>query len=443
MASRPWRGSVQDLLHQSFSKVGNKIAAQINEWAEIQKLDARFSVPVEPFPTEIRSPLRWDLNEANWSKRLNIFDPEQSFRRYFVKTPSVLRVYQDRDHRRVLDFEVVKQTPPPLTSKDPRQPDFPLRGLRIAIDPGHIGSPLWDRRDGKYVQDRRGRMLSEGTMALQTALMLEQELQLLGAEVLLTRRGFQPVFQGGAYETFPLRGFAEDEFRASRLSDWFLHLLNGTSSAGLFSAMGGHANVRRIFQDGIWARYRYFFSRADLQARADVINRFQPDYTMIIHFDIDASASGGHGLNPQNYNSTKAFVPGHFEFAEVGTRAERAQLVRGLVQSASWEGSVKFSRAITHSISARLGIPLDRSHPAFVTPIEPGVFARNLGLLRRLEVTSPVTFLECLFYNGPTEFEKLVAKDHTMMVDGVRTSYSTRLKSLVEAIRDGLLAYQP
>ncbi|MBX9767920.1 MAG: hypothetical protein K2X47_11665, partial [Bdellovibrionales bacterium] len=133
----------------------------------------------------------------------------------------------------------------------------------------------------------------------------------------------------------------------------------------------------------------------------------------------------------------------HFQFSEVSTRAERAQLARGLVQGALWEKSVRLSRLVTHSISSRLGIPLDKGHPDFVTQIEPGVFARNLGLLRRLEGPGPVTFLECLFYNGPTEFEKMAPQDFSIMIDGTKTYYSARLKSLVEAIRDGLIAYRP
>lgn len=440
---RPWRLDPQFSLQQSFSARATP-AATSKEFGDLQKLDAAFGVPMESYPLELNNPPIWDLAEKNWSARLKIFDPDSSFRRFAVKNPNTLRVFQDRDQRTVPDFEIRGGAPAilPLPRTTPPN-NRPLEGIRIALDPGHIGSQLWDKRDGKYVQDKRGRYLSEGTMALQVALLLEPELRALGADVLITHRDFRPVFQGGSYERFPLENYALEEFRSSRLSDWFLKLLTTFSPVDMIPAARAHPNIQRIFRNGIWARYRYFFQRADLQARANVINAFKPDLTVIIHFDIDGAPGVGHGLNPQNYNSTKAFIPGHFQFSEVSTRAQRAQLARGLVQGSLWEKSVRLSRTVTHSISRKLGIPLDKGNPDFVTQIEPGVFARNLGLLRSLEGPGPVTFLECLFYNGPTEFEKMVAQDFAITIDGIKTYYSHRLKSLVEAIRDGLISYQP
>jgi N-acetylmuramoyl-L-alanine amidase len=450
---RPWRENLSSLFEQRFSG-RDKILASPKEFSEIQRLDGAFSVSSEVYPQELAGPVRWDLPDQEWNQRLRIFDPDASFRRFLTRSSTGILVYQDRDYRVVPDFQINKLILPPLqhltamaaaalhnTSLAPKR--GPLAGIRIALDPGHIGSALWDLRDGKYIKDRQGRLLSEGVMALQTALLLESELIALGADVFLTRRSFVPVFQSETYEKFDLRPFANEEFQSSRLEDWFLKLLMTVSPANLIGASRNDPNVRRIFKDGTWARYRYFFQRAELQERAAAINAFHPDLTVIIHFDVDVPSNGSHGLNPQNYNSTKAFVPGHFLFSEVSSRAERAQLARGLVQSTIWENSVRLSRNITHSISQRLAIPLDKGQPSFVTAIEPGVFARNLGLLRRLSGPGAAAYLECLFYNGPAEFEKLVHKDFALDIDGTRTFYSQRLKSLVEAIRDGLLAYRP
>ncbi|MBX9768733.1 MAG: hypothetical protein K2X47_15780, partial [Bdellovibrionales bacterium] len=220
---RHWRSS-PSLTQQVFRGRGDLPAAS-SELQDIRKLDIAFGVPLEPPPLEIPSGESWDLSDVDWAKRFRIFDPQKSFQRYMIRSPNSLSVFQDRDHRTVPDFQILKS--PATYSTKPALPKtrLPLAGLRIAIDPGHIGSTLWDRRDGKYVQDRRGRVLSEATLALQVALLLEQQLLDLGASVLLTHRKFEPVFRGGSYEKFPLRPFAEVEFRSSRLSEWFLSLL--------------------------------------------------------------------------------------------------------------------------------------------------------------------------------------------------------------------------
>src|SRR5262249_39621179 len=75
-----------------------------------------------------------------------------------------------------------------------------LHGMRIALDPGHIGGEPWDERSGKYVQAADGSRLSEGVMALELALLLEKELRAAGAEVYIDR-DFSPVTSVG-FEDF-------------------------------------------------------------------------------------------------------------------------------------------------------------------------------------------------------------------------------------------------
>src|SRR5690606_25904835 len=68
----------------------------------------------------------------------------------------------------------------------------PLQGLRIAIDPGHIGGKwvTWD--DRHFLLGKDTIPVKEGEMTLIVARVLERDLTLLGATVHLTRESNNP-----------------------------------------------------------------------------------------------------------------------------------------------------------------------------------------------------------------------------------------------------------
>lgn len=69
----------------------------------------------------------------------------------------------------------------------------PLEGVCIAIDPGHIGGK-WVTWDDRYFTIGRDTIkVREGEMVLAVAKILQRDLSLLGATVLLTRNGNYPV----------------------------------------------------------------------------------------------------------------------------------------------------------------------------------------------------------------------------------------------------------
>src|SRR5262249_23501803 len=145
------------------------------------------------------------------------------------------------DAKKVSDFDV-KFLPASGSAVEPafvahlrdarsNPPSAPLRGLRVALDPGHMGGDRWDALTGKYTIDHQGGKLAEGVLTLQTAILLEQELTALGAQVMITRRGFHPVSHLN-FDTFPLHDLERIDLRESTLFAWFTRLLSaGTGSA--------------------------------------------------------------------------------------------------------------------------------------------------------------------------------------------------------------------
>jgi hypothetical protein len=69
--------------------------------------------------------------------------------------------------------------------------------------------------------------------------------------------------------------------------------------------------------------------------------------------------------------------------------------------------------------------------------IEPGIYARNLYILRKLtpHITS---YIECLYYNFPDEFYELSKEEQSMMIDGKKYFYSNRLNLIANSLTVGI-----
>lgn len=410
-----------------------------------------FQVPEEEPSTPLLQDLARTQSAYGMSKLLPFLDPKGHWSRFSQVDAStdVLRGFQDRDSKWYVDFDVALLTKgDELNSRSDlverlqkvalNPPSLPLQGLKVALDPGHMGGEEWDKLTGKYVRDRAGHRLSEGLMALQTALLLEKEFTALGAEVMLTRRGLEPVTPI-PYSRLNLREFGRVELRQSALSDWFRSLLlSGAPGPELYRAFENSRDVRRLFSED--ARSRYFILRADLDARSNMIQMFNPDVTLIIHYDSMDPANDPNGLNPNGYVRTKAYVAGAFEDEEFASREDRRYFARHLLNPHAFEASVRLSRNVVHSIRSRMKIELDPAGGAMAKQVEGGVFSRNLALTRKLNGHA-LSYLECLHYNAPKEFAAFRQVKHPLMIEGVNHPYSDRLLQVVHSIRDGVVGF--
>jgi N-acetylmuramoyl-L-alanine amidase len=409
---------------------------------------AHFGVPAE---TDSQ-PGAWGLDglQTNAGARtiLPYLDPSSQFSRYWRLGADSLSCFQDRDAMSVADYEVR------LTDRRPGAPrtEFlahllqaaenpssqALAGLRIALDPGHMGGDLWDARTGKYVHDAAGNKVSEGVIALQTALVLEQELRALGAEVMVTRRDLAPV-DSQPYESLDVNEGARTELRRDSLTSWFQNLLQaGSPGSALNRAFDRSSAVRRLFSES--SRINYFLS-ADLVARAEAIQAFHPDITLILHYDVLPTSGDGLGVNPRAPSLTKGYVAGAFLPTEFSTRDARLSFAQHLLNPEAWEQSIALGRSVLGSLHSELGLGYDsQGGPGGPVSIEPGVYARNLGLTRMIQGHA-LFYLETLYYNSPREFAAFRNVTHPLWVNGRNLPYSDRVLEVVGAIRDGVVGF--
>lgn len=413
-----------------------------------------FRVPDEKDYSETLQRVQSLQTWSGLKKRLEYFDLNQSFFRLskIDHQKNKIDVFRDIDSRQVLDFSVLlrpENTPIPwfslnehLKAAKHNPKTLPLRGIKIAIDPGHMGGVYWDLLTGKYIRDAKtNRTLSEGVLNLQTSILLAQRLRSRGAEVLLTRTLLNSVTKETA-ESIELQPLQQRELRSKSLMDWFRDLLLvGPAGPTLYRAFEKNAEVKDLFSDHLNNRTKYLISREDLGARVKKIREFEPDVTLVIHFDTSVVSGDSNGVSDRPRDGTKAYVPGAFLTSDYSTRESRAEFVEHLLDPIAWSSSVRLSELVTQHISSELGVPFDPYGGSdYVKKVAPGVYTRNLYVTSRLPRTA-LCYLESFYYNDPKEFEMLLKTDQVMKIGDQEIPYSHRLVQLSRAIENALIEF--
>lgn len=404
---------------------GNRLAPA-ETFRRTQLIFEHFKVPDEKNYQPELNGVSYTTEPDYLPKLLKFLDPTNQFGRFFTKDARFISSFADRDGLEVPEYRIDGQ----LSLEPDRRKS--LRGMRIALDPGHMGGDVWDSRTGKYVAQGKTKV-SEGVIALQTALLMEARLRALGAEVLITRRSLAPVTTL-AYDKLDVRDYGRRELRLRSLEDWFQSLLGANSEGALPGAFEKSGGVKKAFSEN--ARSDYFAMREDLFARDRKIKEFRPDLTIVIHFDADKASP-----NPKVTNRTRAYVAGAFGKTEFATGESRANFLKHLAKGRQYRRSVVLSEAIVGEIASKLSVPVPSSDVQGSLRVAPGVFARNLALTRIVS-DAPLTFLECLYYGNPAEFSRLARSDGgTLQIDGRPMAYSSRLRDLADAITSGVVKY--
>lgn len=411
----------------------------------------RMGVPAE---ADVQGELRdWSgrQSRSSFEVALSLMDPQGELARYARWDSSRLTVFQDADEKRVHDFEVafapegsVPRFPDPVGLLAQNEADQPLRGLRVALDPGHFGNAI-DDDVGKYVESR-GLRLREGTLTLQACLLTAAKLMALGVrreDILLTRPSAAPATDE-PYDDFPLERYARRELLRQADESWFVSILRRAQGPShLFDLLAGSRALQAIFPDRAreprrWrgARTSYFALDAELGHRARMINAFEPDITVIIHFD----ASTGRLQRRQNH--VKAFVPGNWLPQELGTRDERYSLVRRALDTEGWLRSVRLASAVVRGVSRATGVGLSEAYASDRgRAVAAGIYTRNLALNRLATGTGALVYLEALFYDHTAEFPRLARQTERAAFDGVPFNHSARVEDVADGVVDGVRDY--
>ncbi len=295
-------------------------------------------------------------------------------------------------------------------------PAKPLAGIKIALDPGHLGAG-WAKMEERWFTIGDAPPVLEGEMTLRVARLLADRLRALGATVFMVRDGGEP-----ATDQRP------DDFR---------------EAARAVLAARGVKNPPEDYRDSFdpdrlnslrWEAEHLFF-RADIMARARRVNvEFKPDLALCLHFNAEA---WGDPKTPTlvDKNHFHILINGCYDADELAEDDMRCQMLVKLLHGSHPE-ELAAAEAIAGTVARATGLPpYEYTRPTAVhVGSSPYVWARNLLANRLFEC--PTVYLEPYVMNSPEVFARAQAGDY----DGEREVAGARRPSIFREYADSVAA---
>jgi hypothetical protein len=381
------------------------------------------------------------ITRVEFEKRLNaLYDPFHGLRPLLTITDTEVTVFtspEKKAERYRLKFARTEKDQKDLpcsfravaTIRAQTKEEVPLRGLRLAIDPGHIGGN-WAEIENRAIRyPGQKTKLCEGDLNLITAKLLETRLEELGASVFLTRNSTEPVT-----ETRPET--LRDEAYA-RIREKY------------------PARIRRVASEPLPRQYQMlqpfldevatfiFYRQEEMRARGDIIrHHFQPDLTVVLYINATPSSSRAKLID---VNQNIFFVHGSYLKDEAVDPAQQPRLLYKLLERGS-DIEAEVADHISQAFKQHTGLPPvpygDSTTTRQVIENNLYVVARNLAANR--EYDGPVIVTEPYFMNHRITNARLYAGDYEGTREFGGKPYRSIFREYADSVVDGLLsAYGP
>jgi N-acetylmuramoyl-L-alanine amidase len=295
------------------------------------------------------------------------------------------------------------------TELPPAPADQPLAGLRVAIDPGHIGGK-WAKMEERWMVVGDGTPVREGDMTLLVANLLKPRLEALGAIVSLIRDTHEPVT--------PIR--PDDLLTLARES----------------------ATSDESPQETRKTAERLFYRTAEIHARAQLVNQtLKPDLVLCLHFNADPWGDANH---PTLVDRTHLhlLLNGAYTDDEVALADQRFALLRKLLQRTHEEEAL-VGATVADAFAASTKLPPFLYPPdspnALPVAGHPYLWARNL-LANRL-YDCPVIFMEPYVMNSTIDYPRLQAGDYEGLREVSGKLQPSIFREYCDALTEGLASY--
>ena len=290
------------------------------------------------------------------------------------------------------------------------QPGRPLAGLRIAIDPGHLGG-AFAKMEARWFRIGDSRPVEEGEMTLIVAKLLKQRLEHMGAQVWLTRS------KNGA--TTPLR---PGNLRKAAI--------------GSLQEEQQTITAERLRHE----EERLFYRVGEIRNRASLVNaKIKPDLVLCLHFNAEEWGNPDHPSLTE-VNHLHLILCGALSEQELQHEDERYTMLVKLLGGTHRE-ELGASESVSRSLASATGLPPFVYHGQKAVPASgnPYLWVRNLLANRLFEC--PVVYCEPYVMNSRAVFNRVQQGDYT----GSRTINGVSLPSIyreyADAVAQGLADY--
>lgn len=305
----------------------------------------------------------------------------------------------------------------PASEMGPAREGRPLDGVRVAIDPGHIGG-RWARIEERWFQIGDGAPVREGDMVLIVAGHLRARLEALGAKVLMVRDGLEPITRQRPEDLV-------DEARA-----WLAERGIRITKEGY---SGPHDPAR--FASVRWNAELLFYRVSEIRARADRVNRrLRPDVTVCLHFNAE---DWGDPARPTlvRENHLHLLLNGRYGADELKYDDQRFDMLMRLL-GRCWPEELALSESVARAMAQATGL---RPYTylggnAIRVGSNPYLWIRNL-LANRL-YQCPVVYVEPYVMNSRDAYARIQAGDY----EGLREFGGKQRESIYREYARGVSA---
>ena len=292
----------------------------------------------------------------------------------------------------------------------PMVPDKPLAGLKIALDPGHIGGS-WAKMEERWFQIDNSKPVTEGDMTLKVAKMLVPRLEALGAEVFLTRTKNWPVTSQ----------------RPDKLEQAAVDSLADKKTPATPEAIQDESEL-------------LFYRVSEIRRRGRLVNEhIRPDIVLCLHFNAEA---WGDKDNPKlvEENHLHFLITGALSADELAYEDQRYDMLVKLLNR-SFTEELALTNSLSRSMAKETGLPpyVYRQANAIRVNDNPYIWARNL-LANRL-FACPTVYLEPYVMNSKLVFARIQAGDYSGTRDFGGAMRKSIYREYADGIVTGLLAY--
>ena len=303
------------------------------------------------------------------------------------------------------------------------QRDKPLSGLKIALDPGHLGGK-WAKMEERWFQVGDSRPVQEGDLTLRVARLLATRLRDLGAKVSFVRNDDEPT-----------TAKRPDDFR--ELARKIL-IKNGVPQPRVDVLDSTDPEKEKTIR---WQSEILFYRYSEIRRRAARVNfKLHPDLVLCLHFNAEAWGDPNSPILTDT-NHLHLLVNGSYLAEELEFDDERFEMIRRLLSRAYAE-ELPLVDTIASAMARETGLP-PYTYPTTNSTTKVGssgyVYARNL-LATRL-YRCPVVYCEPYVMNSKDVFDRIQAGDY----EGTRNINGVERKSIfreyADSVADGLVEY--
>src|SRR5438094_10395214 len=214
----------------------------------------------------------------------------------------------------------------------------PLSGLKVALDPGHLGGS-WAKMEERWFQVGDTKPVQEGDLTLQVARLLAPRLRELGARVSFVRNSDEPT-----------TAKRPDDFR--ELARKIL-IKNGVPQP---RADVLDPNDPAKEQTIRWQSEILFYRYSEIRRRTALVNvKLHPDLVLCLHFNAEG---WGDANNPSliDANHLHLLVNGSYLQPELELDDERFEMVRRLL-SRAFDEELPLAEAIAVAMANETQLP--------------------------------------------------------------------------------------